>query len=45
VCPVSGSAVDANYRVVFRGRVIGFCCAKCPTQFWANPAQYESKLP
>ncbi len=44
-CPVSGSAVDPAFRVVFRGRVVGFCCAKCPAQFWAEPEKYASKLP
>jgi hypothetical protein len=45
ICPVSGSPVDPGYTIVFRGRVIGFCCGKCPGQFWAEPAKYESKLP
>lgn len=44
-CPVSGTPVDATYTIVFRGKVVGFCCAKCPAQFWAEPAKFESKLP
>lgn len=45
VCPVSGSPIDPRYAVVYKHRVIGFCCPKCPAQFWADPAQFESKLP
>jgi uncharacterized membrane protein len=44
VCPVSGKPVDANFSIVFRGRVIGFCCPNCPGQFWAEPARFESVL-
>ncbi len=45
VCPVTGKALDPAYQIVFRGKVIGFCCPNCPGQFWADPAKYESKLP
>ena len=45
ICPVSGKPVDPAYQVVFKGRVIGFCCSKCPGTFWADPSKYESKLP
>ncbi|MFO0980388.1 MAG: hypothetical protein U1E76_01370, partial [Planctomycetota bacterium] len=45
VCPVSGGPIDLQHVIVFRGRVIGFCCAKCPAEFWADPAKFESKLP
>jgi mono/diheme cytochrome c family protein/YHS domain-containing protein len=44
-CPVSGKPVDKKYSVVFEGRVIGFCCAKCPIEFWADPQKFTSKLP
>jgi len=44
-CPVSGKPVDKKYSVVFEGRVIGFCCAKCPIEFWADPQKFVSKLP
>jgi hypothetical protein len=44
-CPVSGTPVDKKYLVVFEGRVIGFCCNKCPTEFWADPEKFRSKLP
>lgn len=40
VCPVSGKPVDARFVIVHDGRALGFCCANCPAQFWAAPAQY-----
>lgn len=45
VCPVSGKPVDPAYQVVFKGRIVGFCCSKCPGTFWADPSKYEAKLP
>jgi len=44
-CPVSGAAVNKKYMIVFEGRVVGFCCNKCPTEFWADPEKFRSKLP
>jgi hypothetical protein len=23
---------------------VGFCCPKCPSAFWADPAKFEGKL-
>ncbi|HEV8112655.1 MAG TPA: c-type cytochrome domain-containing protein [Planctomycetota bacterium] len=45
VCPVTGQPVDPAQQVVFKGRLVGFCCPKCPAVFLADPAKYESKLP
>ncbi|MBK7644311.1 MAG: hypothetical protein IPJ19_14920 [Planctomycetes bacterium] len=45
VCPVSGAPVNKKYMIVFEGRVIGFCCNKCPGEFWADPEKFRSKLP
>ncbi len=45
VCPVSGSPVDPDFAIVYKGRVIGFCCEHCPSQFWADPAKFEASLP
>jgi uncharacterized membrane protein len=39
-CPVSKQPVDPRYVIVHEGRVIGFCCAKCPSTFWADPAAF-----
>ncbi len=44
-CPVSGAPINKKYLVVFEGRVIGFCCNKCPTEFWADPEKFRAKLP
>lgn len=44
-CPVTGAPLDPRYSIVFEGRVIGFCCSKCPAQFWADPERFRSKLP
>jgi uncharacterized membrane protein/mono/diheme cytochrome c family protein/YHS domain-containing protein len=43
-CPVSGRPVDPAYQVVYRGRVIGFCCPNCPAKFWADPETYAAKV-
>lgn len=45
LCPVSGKPVDPAFQIVFKGKVIGFCCPKCPDAFRADPAKFESKLP
>ncbi len=45
LCPVSGTPIDAAHTLVFQGRVIGFCCERCPAKFSADPASYASKLP
>jgi hypothetical protein len=45
MCPVSGAPVNKKFLVVFEGRVIGFCCNKCPGEFWADPEKFRSKLP
>lgn len=44
-CPVSGDAISAKYQIVYKGRVVAFCCPNCPQKFWTDPGQFESKLP
>jgi len=44
-CPVSGNPVDPAFAIVFEGRVIGFCCQKCPVTFWEDPAAFRARLP
>jgi uncharacterized membrane protein len=44
-CPVSGSPVDPAFALVFEGRVIGFCCARCPGSFLEDPAAFRGRLP
>ena len=36
LCPVSGDPVDPRFRIVHDGRVLGFCCAECPSTYWAS---------
>jgi len=44
VCPVSGKAVDAGFAIVYKGRVIGFCCRHCLGQFLEEPAKFEANV-
>lgn len=44
VCPVSGEPVDPRYVIVHEKQVIGFCCPKCPSTFWADPEKFLAKL-
>ena len=48
ICPVSGSPVNPAYALVHTNaegtRVLGFCCPKCPQEFWADPARFEAAL-
>ena len=41
---MTGEPVDPRFVIGYEGRCIGFCCAKCPAVFWANPAQYLNKI-
>lgn len=43
-CPVSGKPVDANFAIVFKGKVVGFCCRDCIGQFLEEPAKFEGKI-
>jgi uncharacterized membrane protein len=43
-CPVSGKPVDAAFTLLHEGRVIGFCCSKCPMTFAADPAKYAAAI-
>ena len=44
-CPVTGEPVDPANTRLFEGRVIGFCCGKCPAAFLADPEKYRAALP
>jgi YHS domain-containing protein/mono/diheme cytochrome c family protein len=45
VCPVSGKPVNADFAVVYKGRVIGFCCKNCVAAFYENPDAIAAKVP
>lgn len=40
ICPVAFRPVDPRFLIVHDGRTVGFCCADCPRQFWADPAKF-----
>jgi uncharacterized membrane protein/YHS domain-containing protein len=43
LCPVTGKPIDPEYQVLFRGRVIRFCCPNCSAKFLADPEKYTPK--
>jgi YHS domain-containing protein len=45
-CPVMGTTIsgDTPYRVEYKGKEVGFCCAQCVAAFNANPEKYASKI-
>ncbi len=43
-CPVSGAPVDPAHAIVFKGRVVGFCCTKCLTAFVNDPDAYAGGI-
>ncbi len=42
-CPVSGKAVNADYKVAFNGGEVEFCCPNCPKAFNANSEKFAAK--
>jgi len=40
-CPVSGTPIDPNFAIVYKGKVVAFCCEVCPGKFWEDPDKYE----
>lgn len=44
VCPVSGADLDPKFRIVFEGKVIGFCCDKCLAKFLSDPEAFRANL-
>jgi YHS domain-containing protein len=43
-CPRLGKDVDPAQKVVYKGQVIGLCCAECKGKFEANPEKYIGKV-
>lgn len=43
-CPVAGTPIDAEFAIVYKGRVIAFCCRHCVGKFLEDPAKYEDKI-
>lgn len=43
-CPVTGEDVsERGGRVMYDGKVVGFCCKDCIDSFKSNPTRYISK--
>ncbi|HVT87672.1 MAG TPA: hypothetical protein VHD56_02380 [Tepidisphaeraceae bacterium] len=39
-----GDAIDPTITVVYKGKVIGFCCSDCPPEFNKDPEKYMKDL-
>ena len=44
VCPVSGKPVVVENVLLYEGKVVGFCCDKCPKAFTKDPAKYAANI-
>ena len=45
MCPLSGKDIDPDgLKLSYKGKVIGFCCANCPTAFQKDPEAAMAKL-
>lgn len=44
VCPVSGAPIKPEYQILYKGKVIGFCCPNCPKSFWEDPEKFLAGL-
>lgn len=45
VCPICGDEVDLDGETVtYQGKVYGFGCPGCPSQFEADPEKYVNNL-
>jgi YHS domain-containing protein len=43
-CPVSGKDVVLPNVLTHDGKLVGFCCDKCPVQFKKDPAKYAANI-
>jgi YHS domain-containing protein len=43
-CPVSGKPVVLPNVLTHDGKLVGFCCDKCPVEFKKNPAKYAANI-
>ena len=44
-CPIdTGNKVDPTVTTVYKGKVIGFCCADCIPEFQKDPEKYMATL-
>lgn len=46
LCPIMGNPVNTDgVKVVYDGKVYGFCCAECVEPFKKNPAKALASIP
>jgi YHS domain-containing protein len=45
ICPVSGGAVNADFRAEYKGQYVYFCCKDCQGEFKADPEKFVAKMP
>jgi len=43
-CPVSGKDVVLPNVLTYEGKLVGFCCDKCPKAFEKEPAKYAANI-
>jgi YHS domain-containing protein len=43
-CPVSGKPVEGANTLTYEGKLVAFCCDKCPKAFQKEPTKYASKI-
>lgn len=43
-CPVSGAPINPDRVILYKGKLIAFCCEKCAAQFWAEPEKFADKV-
>ncbi len=45
VCPVVGGTVSLKHpKILYKGKIYGFCCAGCDKKFMKNPAMFMKNL-
>jgi YHS domain-containing protein len=43
-CPVSGADINPDRVILYKGKLIAFCCEKCAAEFWLNPEKFADKV-
>ncbi len=44
ICPVAGTPIVEGFAIVYKGKVVGFCCRHCIGKFLEEPEKYEGKI-
>ena len=43
-CPVSGKPIDPSKTVVYKGKIVAFCCDDCKAKFEKDPTPFLARL-